>query len=392
MKNKWTNFYTGKVEVKVTGRNVELFVNELVRKNIQIWELKRLNEETILFTVSLNSINSLRVVKRNYNCRVSFAKSGGFPFLFKRLLRNSGFLIGFFLFLICIFLFSNIVLNIEVEGAKPETEYKIRKELTKMGIQKWKLQFFLEGSDAIQRDLTDRIDEITWIGVELKGTAYHLQVVEKKEPKRAKVDDKQNLVAGKKAIIRKIFVEKGKAIVNVNDYVHKGQLLVSGNISKSVLVPAKGIVLGEIWYKSNVEIPLRSEFSVFNGKEETDHYVSFKKTSIPIWGFKKNEIVNFERDETKKPLFFLGWKLPVAYKTVTYRDKENVNREYSRKEAKQKGLEVAESDLKKRLPKNSEIIGRKILHERIENGKVILSIHYQVLENIAIERPIIRGD
>ena len=48
--------------------------------------------------------------------------------------------------------------------------------------------------------------------------------------------------------------------------------------------------------------------------------------------------------------------------------------------------------MKNLIPKNSEIIGEKILHEGIENGKVVLSIHYQVLENIGNERPIVQGD
>ncbi|MDQ7864118.1 hypothetical protein RCO48_32715 [Peribacillus frigoritolerans] len=35
---------------------------------------------------------------------------------------------------------------------------------------------------------------------------------------------------------------------------------------------------------------------------------------------------------------------------------------------------------------------KKILHESMENGKVKLSIHYQVIEDIAIGQPIIQGD
>lgn len=395
MKNQWTNFYAGNVEVKAYGQQVEAFVNDLVRNRIRIWNMKRMGSDAICFTIALYNVKKIRVIIRKYDCKAAFLKRSGAPFLWRRLLFNSGFLIGFFLFLTCLFLLSNVVWGIEISGAKPETEHKIRQQLTKMGVETGKFQFKMDGSDAIQKKLSREIEELTWVGVELRGTTFHLQVVEKKEPKRAKMDSRQNIIANKKAIVRKLFIEKGKAEVSVNDYVNKGQILVSSNISngkEAVLVPAKGSVWGEVWYKSDVTIPLKTQFAVFSGKEETKHYVNMKAFSLPIWNFKKTTIENYEKDVTDKPLFFLGWKLPISYKTVTFRDKETVVREYSKKEAIQRGHEVAENDLKKMLPKNSEVIGRKVLRESFESGKVILSIHYQVLENIAIERPIIQGD
>ena len=396
MRNHWTNFYIGNVELKVSGEQVEAFVNDLARRNIHVWNMRRAGSEEFSFRMSLKDVPKMRAVHRRHRrCKVSFGRRAGLPFLLKRAWLNSGFIVGAVLFLFCLFLLSNVVWNIEVTGAKPETEYRIRHELKEMGIEKGKFQFFLSGSDDIQKQLTKKIDALTWIGVELRGTSFHLQVVEKKEPKKTEAAGRQNLVANKKAIIRKVFVEKGKAVVQVNDYVHKGQLLVSSNISNgksTELVAAKGEVLGEIWYKSTVTIPLKTHFNVYSGWEETKHYIGAGKVSLPVWGFKKNKMESYEKDITKKPLFFLGYKLPFTYNTVTYRDKETVIREYSKQEAIKKGQDTAESDLKRLIPKNSEVIGRNILHEGLDNGKVVLKIHYQVLENIAIEQPIIQGD
>ena len=396
MRNHWTNFYIGNVEIRVSGEQVEAFVNDLARRNIHVWNMRRAGSEEFSFRMSLKDVPKMRAVHRRHRrCKVSFGRRAGLPFLLKRAWLNSGFIVGAVLFLFCLFLLSNVVWNIEVTGAKPETEYRIRHELKEMGIEKGKIQFFLSGSDDIQKQLTKKIDALTWIGVELRGTSFHLQVVEKKEPKKTEAAGRQNLVANKKAIIRKVFVEKGKAVVQVNDYVHKGQLLVSSNISNgksTELVAAKGEVLGEIWYKSTVTIPLKTHFNVYSGWEETKHYIGAGKVSLPVWGFKKNKMESYEKDITKKPLFFLGYKLPFTYNTVTYRDKETVIREYSKQEAIKKGQDTAESDLKRLIPKNSEVIGRNILHEGLDNGKVVLKIHYQVLENIAIEQPIIQGD
>lgn len=396
MKNHWTTFFGGFVEVKVTGQLVEIFINELVRRNIKVTAVKRLSDQAIHFAMPLGDVSKMRGILRKYPCKVTFLKRSGFPFLFRRLLLNGGFVVGFLLFLVCIFLLSNVVWGIEISGAKPETEHKIKQELKKLGVEKGKFQFFIAESDDIQRILTNEIDVITWVGVDLKGTTFHLQVVEKKEPQIVQTPGSQNIVAVKKAIIRKVFVEKGKAVVMVNDFVNKGQLLVTSNISnseeKQKLVPAKATILGEVWYKSDVAIPLETEFDVFSGKEETKHYFKISKLPIPIWGFKNHEFKQYETDVTEKPLYFLGWKLPFYYKTITSRDKETVVRKYTKEKAVEKAKEIGLNDLKSLIPENSEIIGEKILHESIENGKVVLSIHYQVLENIGNERPIVQGD
>ena len=108
-----------------------------------------------------------------------------------------------------------MVWGINVKGANPATEYKIYKELDKMGIKVGKLQLFVDNVESIQQQLSDNIEEITWVGVELKGTTYHLQVVEKNEPKQPEYFSPQNIVAKKKAVIVDMFVEEGKAVVNI---------------------------------------------------------------------------------------------------------------------------------------------------------------------------------
>ena len=77
---------------------------------------------------------------------------------------------------------SNMVWKIEITGAKPETEYILMKELDKMGIKR-KLQFQMPNVEDVQRHLTDNINAITWAGLEVRGTTYHLKLL-KNEPKK----------------------------------------------------------------------------------------------------------------------------------------------------------------------------------------------------------------
>ncbi|MDQ0218262.1 sporulation protein YqfD [Peribacillus cavernae] len=395
MKNQWTNFYTGYVKVKANGKGSERLINALTRRGIHVWDVKRAGTESVVFCIDLKEIPKLRETVRESNCKVTFLYGKGGPFLIKRLLKNSGFLAGSLAFLVCLFVLSNMVWDIQVHNAKPETEYAIRKELDQMGIKIGKVQFLLDDVDTIQRKLTDNIGTVTWIGVELKGTTYHFQVVDKKQPKAEKKTSPRNLVAKKKAIITDMFVEKGQPKIKVNDYVNKGQLLVSGMIGKEdspKVISAKGVIKGETWYKSTVEVPLDSTFSVFNGEEKTKHYLAFGNVSIPVWGFQDPGYKRYEKDITVRTFHFLKWELPIAYKTATKRSKEEIVRKYTNQEAYDEARKMARADLKKQLPVDAEIIGQKILQVIPESGKVKLTIHYQVIENIATGQPIIQGD
>ncbi|RFU65752.1 sporulation protein YqfD [Peribacillus glennii] len=395
MKNQWTNFYTGYVIVKANGKGTERLINALLKKGIPIWDVKRAGTDSLVFCIDLKEVPKLRETVRSSDCKVTFISGKGGPFLLRRLLKNSGFLAGSLAFLVCLFVLSNMVWGIEIHNANPETEYAIRKELDKMGVKIGKVQFLLDDVDTIQRKLSDNVSALTWIGVELKGTTYHFQVVEKKQPKAEKKLSPQNLVAKKKATIADMFVEKGQPMIKVNDNVYKGQLLVSGIIGKEdtpKVVSARGVILGETWYNSTIEVPLKSNFSVFNGDEMTKHFLSIGNFSLPIWGFKDPGYKHFEKDTTVRPFHFLKWELPIGYKTETKRSKEDIVREYTPAQAHKEAAKMGRADLKKQLPADAEIKKEKILHTTNQNGKVKLIILYQVIENIAAGQPIIQGD
>ncbi|MEH7334029.1 sporulation protein YqfD [Neobacillus drentensis] len=392
MKNQWIEFIFGRVTVKVSGKGVERFLNILARNGLHIWNIKRHGTETITFKMRLEDAKNIRHFARHSECNISFLQRSGVPFLFKRLLKNSGFLIGAGIFLFILLLLSNVIWGIEIKGAKPATEYQIRKELDKMGVKIGKLQFFVDNVEGIQRRLTNNVGDLTWVGVELNGTTYHLQVVEKNEPKKQKQLLPQNLIAKKKAIIVKMDIEYGQKVVDRNDHVEAGQLLVSGIIGedglKPELVSAQGEVWGETWYKSHVELPFKTNFNVFNGKEKQKYYLSFGKLEVPIWGFGEHGFKKFETEKDVHKIHFLKWELPVSYIHKTIREREEFTRTYTNEEAEQNALELAKKQIKSQLDEDAIIKDEKILHKAIKNGKVILDIHFKIIENIAVGAPI----
>jgi similar to stage IV sporulation protein len=395
MKNQWMNVLIGSVRVKAKGKGVERLLNACVRNDIAIWNVKKHSDHIATFFIKLSDVKRLRIVARRSECKLYFVEKTGFPFFLRKAVTNTGFLVGMFLFFTIVFLLSNMIWRIEIKGAKPETEYRISKELKQMGVEKGAFQFLIDDPETIQKKLTDRIDAITWVGVELKGTTLYFRVAEKEQPDEPKPIGARHLVAKKKAIITDMFVEEGQPIVSIHDHVTKGQLLVSGIIGKegkTKLVPAKGKVFGETWYKSTVVLPLHATFRVLTGKYMEKHYITIGNISIPIWGWQKPEFTNYEIDVQKRPFRFLRWDLPLYYERVIFRETAEVKRSYTWDEAFAKAKELAREELKEKLPDDAFIKGEKVLHQTKENDKVRVELHYQVIENIAIPQPIVQGD
>jgi similar to stage IV sporulation protein len=395
MKNQWTSYLFGVVKVSISGRGTERFLNDCIRNNIMVWNVKRYESDSLSFFIRLQDVHALRAVVKKNECKCRFEKRLGFPFFVKKSWRNNGFVLGVLAFLMVIFLLSNMIWGIKVEGASPETEHLIKKELSSIGVKTGKFQFLVENPDDIQKTLTDNIQQITWVGVELTGTTYHLKVVEKNQPEEEELVSPRHIVAQKEAVIKKMFVEQGQPLTTLNEHVSKGQVLVSGLIGKEdeqKKVAAKAEIFGETWYKSSITIPLKTTFDVLTGEAKVKHYLQLGSFRIPIWGFGASKFNSFEVEDDVYHVKFLKFTLPIAYVNETYREKEQIKREYSVEQAKEAALDRGRKDIEDKLDEEEKVIGEKVLHQSNENGKVKLTVLYQAIENIVKTTPIVQGD
>ena len=391
MKNLWLRKYYGYVTVKIEGKGLERFINKLVKENIRIWNVKRQNQESITFQMFVRDVPHLRSANHYHRVKLRFLKKSGLPFYTKRLKRNTGFIAGAVIALLIITSLSKMIWHDEIHGESPETEYKLSNQLKQLGIRKGGFQFLVDDPETLQRKLSGRNEEITWIGVEVRGTTYRFQVVEKERPEQQKKKGPQHLVAKKEAVIVDYFVEKGQPVISVHEFVKPGQLLVSGLIGKEKepdFVSAKGKVLGKTWYDTKVEVKLKNKFKVLTGNDVRKKAIKIGSRQIPVWGF-ENEQYKYKQTEVDEvPLKFLKWTTPVSFIKMTVREVEVKNKTYTEKEAKKLALSLAKKNLMETIPEDADIIDEKVLHEKVENGKLKLLVSYDVIENIAKEVPI----
>lgn len=395
MRNEWLNKYRGYMKIRVKRATPEAFIALSRQKDVEIWGIEYESEECFTAYVGLNDLWVVKKMAKLLSCEIKFIHKKGFPFLWATIWKRKGMIIGVLGSLLCILVLSNMVWKIEINGATPELEHDIRTTIEEIGVKKGSIALFLPSPEEIQNHIMNERDNITWVGVTRQGSSYKFQIVEKEIVEEAPGSVDGNLVASRKAIVHDYFVEKGRLVVREHELVEKGDVLVSGNIGKEgkgKQVAADGFVMGEFWYKANIEIPLRTVMDKLTGEVKKRHFIGSDSYQLPIWGFGSLETEETVTEFFTKNWNIFGWELPISYHYSYEYGIQNVEIEVVEEQA----MEIAISEGKRSLldifSKQALIADEKVLHQSIEGGKVKVSIHFKIIDDIAVKEPIIQGD
>lgn len=394
MAKHWLSFFFGQAVIKVIGDDVETFINRCLQNDVDISNIQRVSVHSIVCTVKTEDVGKLRMLLRESHCKFHVMNRKGIPFYLRKLSFKKGFVAGMVLFATLLFILSNMVWHIQVVGADPQVEQKVRQVLDDIGVKNGKFQPSLPAEEDIQYAINERVNKVAWVGVKLQGTTYTFRIVEKEVPEKKEGLTPRNLVAKKKAVIHEMYVEQGEPKVKADDYVKKGDVLVSGKIGDEdhhKIVPAKGKIRGETWYETSVTMPLSAELETYTGERTSEHAIEIFGLRIPYWGFLQPDYNDYDVKTNKTPWRILGWQLPIAFEKKTYLQTEKNQHTYTKKQAIQKAKKVGENDLQAKLGKDSEIKSGKILRQSMDNDKVKVLFYFTVIENIAAEKPLVKN-
>ncbi|MFA9558778.1 sporulation protein YqfD [Evansella sp. AB-rgal1] len=395
MKNQWVHKMTGYVRIKITGAYPELFINRCIDRKMNIWNIHYVKKDVLICSVLLDEVSQLRHIAKTSDCKIKFIDRKGFPFFAQKMWRRNGLIFGCIAFFISLYMLSNMVWGIEIEGASPKVEHELKEAVTELGIKKGALQFRLPPPEDIQSIITDRISDATWIGVTRKGTTYHFQVVEKDIAEREPLEAPGHIVATHKAIIYDMFVEEGLPLVEQNQLVEKGDMLVSGLIGKEgkeQQVAAKGKILGEMWYEATVSVPLERTLYAVTGQRYRTHRLFIGKLGIPFWGWNPPDYSNVKEEKYEASWKLFGMQMPFYYGYTDILEAEEIDIDSAVKEAVGIANEKGKEKVSHLFSSDAEITGEKVLHPTVESGKVIVTIHYRIVDEIGKKQPIIQGD
>jgi len=383
-------FSRGYLIVQVEGVNLEKFLNTLMLSGSYIWNVNRVNFTTVRFCISIDDFAKLRKVSKRFSCRLHIVDKMGYPFLVSRTKRRKMLVIGAILCIIILYTISSFIWKVEVRGNKTIDSKVILTEAYKLGLKPGIPKSFLD-RNKVENGLLLKFNSLVWAGVEVKGVKAIIEVVEGVEP--PKIVDKSfpcNIIASKDGIIEKINVLEGEALVKEGQTVRTGQLLVSGVLVRQNLgvryVHAMAQVIARVWYEAYEESNIK--LYEYSGNYISDYEFKVGKMVIPI--IRKN--VKFKYyDEIQKDLKKLNLgngELPIEIIRKDYIEKIPVDRNSAIESAKKEIIDRLENQIKAKIPKNVQIVDKKINTYIDDDNKIRVYLVLETLEDIGVEEKI----
>ena len=298
------------------------------------------------------------------------------------LLKNYIFVISLiFGFILLIFL-TRIIWDVEVVHAKQEVRDIIYKELENRGIKKHKFVINFQKQEQIAKDIIENNkDKIEWLEIEKVGVKYIARVEERIINKQKESLPNRHIIAKKDGIITKIEASKGEIVKKINDFVKKGDIIISGNIMKEEQIKsttsASGTVFAETWYQVEVEMPLYYQQIIKTNKKRKNIMLNFLNKEISLSNKKQY------KDKIYTNIFSVKNKLlPISINYINEEQITTIDEIYTYDEAVNKAMNLADEKLKKQLGQDDRIISQKKLKSEPIGSTILVKVFFKVYENI----------
>lgn len=371
----------------IVYENSNKFLNYLVYHSIYYEDLT-LNDNYIL-TIDYEDYKK---ISRRYKTKI--IKYYGKRFIINYLDTNKYMLISLFISFLVLYLLTNTIFKININTNDEKLYNLINNSLKENNISIYKRKkSFKELKKIKNKILKNNEESLEWIEIKEKGCIYNVELTARVKNKENNSDNNpKDIVASKDGLIKYITSSSGVKLKDVNDYVKKGEVLISGNIIKGedtliTQVRAKGKVYAEVWYTVNITIPFNYVEYVETGKVINHYYLDIAGKKFTLIGkYDSNFTMNTKDLVLEKPYLF--FKLYKETKRE-YKYKEfNINENEAYKEA----LKRSENKIKSKLNDNEYIISKKVLKKEVFRSKMNIEVFFKVYENIGVTSNIVEKD
>ena len=370
---------SSKILLNIKGKNINRFIKKLISRKINILSLKYVNKNEVYITIYKRDYE--RVIKIKSIYQVNTKDTFGLIKI-KKILKLNRYLIiigiiGFILF----YLLTNMIFSINIVHSNKDIRNLLKHELELNNIKKYTFKKNYKTLEKIKENILNKYpDKIEWLEIEEVGTEYIVRAEEREIINKKINNNPRNLIAKKDAVIKKITASKGSIVRNYDDYVKKGEVIVSGEVTLNEKVKGKvkaeGKVYGEVWYVITTEYP----FAYFEKKE-----TGMKKNIYTI-KFLSNDIEltfnKFRHKKVDENLIFKSNIIPIKF--VKQRQKEVIikNEILTFDQALIKAKELSIKKVKDNLNENEYIIRSKYLKSRINKSTIEVDMFFAIYEDI----------
>lgn len=368
------------IKVSVEGKNVNNYIKWLINQKINIINLNIIKHNKLEIIIDHKDYKLLKKYSKTY--KIIIIKKYGVLKLINLIKKNLFIIISIIISIMFLYFLSNIIFSIDIIHNDKKIIELVEKELKKYGIEKYKLKKeYTYVNEIKEYILKDNKDTIEWIEIVEEGTKYIVKIVERKKEEQEKEYEFQSISTTKDAIITSIKATSGEKVKEINEYVKKDDIIVSGIITKPdsslVYTKAKATIYGEVWYKINIEYPYVYKEEKVTGKSKDVYVINFLNKKIPIFSYEKYKNFKVESNNiVENDILPIGISKEKQYEVIV---KEEI---YTWEEAISNAVDLSK---KKLLENNNKIINIKkveILDKQTIDSKIKLNLFISVEEDI----------
>ncbi|MBO6195239.1 MAG: sporulation protein YqfD [Bacilli bacterium] len=373
--------------LKVEGINIDKFLLKCNKNNINILKIRNKSYKSIVILINENNYNKILKIGRLY--KITIINSVGLK-KYKNIIRKYNvFFVSLFIGIILLILLSNIIFDIDVIGDNNTLNKMIIKELSNNGIEKYKFKKSYKELEKVKNIIRNKYkNNIEWIEIKEVGTKYIINFVERKVDKKEQNKEIYSIVSTKSGIVKDIYTYKGVSVVDIDNYVSKGDILISSDIMLNDEVKYKesadGKVYGEVWYRVNVEYPFYYKEKNYTNKKRKIPYIKVGNKYLELFKYK-----NYDR---KKIIYYKNDMLPFEIGLENIRYINIKRKKYSIKEALSMAEKEAENKILQKLNDDEHVMSQKTLKFYGNGSKIIVDIFFSVYEEIGEKRIIEMGE
>ena len=387
------NYILGYLTINVEGYFIERFINMCRNKNILLWNIKRKNSSFIICKIGIKEFKKIRDIAKKTKCKITITSKKGIPFIFEKYKKRKIFLLMMCIISGLLFVLSQFVWNIEVKiTGDTLNEDEIINSLNENGLYIGEKKSSIDVKEIINNVRLKR-EDISWIGIEIKGTNAIVEVVEAEEkPEVVDENDYCSIVSDKPGKILKVIANNGTAMVKPGDIVKEGSLLIAGWIEGKYtgtrLLRADGKIDALVWYTETASVKLNEKKIEKTGNTEKKYALNINNFRINLY----KKLSNFEKYDTiytaKKIKIFSNFYIPVELIECNNFEIKEENVNYSEEEAKAEAKRRAEEKLNDKV-KDKENIRNVTVNYTVEEDEVKAEVTYEVFENIGTNEKIV---
>ena len=387
------NYILGYLTINVEGYFIERFINMCRNKNILLWNIKRKNSSFIICKIGIKEFKKIRDIAKKTKCKITITSKKGIPFIFEKYKKRKIFLLMMCIISGLLFVLSQFVWNIEVKiTGDTLNEDEIINSLNENGLYIGEKKSSIDVKEIINNVRLKR-EDISWIGIEIKGTNAIVEVVEAEEkPEVVDENDYCSIVSDKPGKILKVIANNGTAMVKPGDIVKAGSLLIAGWIEGKYtgtrFVRADGKIDALVWYTEIASVKLNEKKIEKTGNTEKKYALNINNFRINLY----KKLSNFEKYDTiytaKKIKIFSNFYIPVELIECNNFEIKEENVNYSEEEAKAEAKRRAEEKLNDKV-KDKENIRNVTVNYTVEEDEVKAEVTYEVFENIGTNEKIV---